>query len=303
MTITAGQQSLSPAAETEIPDESLFSQFFRLLVASRVAVAGLVVLALLLAVAVAGPTVTRRDPLALNPRAILALPSAEHWMGTDRFGRDIFTRVVHATRLDLAIAAAISLVAFLVGTLIGAASGFFGRRVDQIVMRVVDALMAFPSFVLALAITAMLGNSIPNVMIAVATAFCPHFIRLTRGEMLRLRSSLYADAARCVGNPSWRIMLVHLLPNCLGPAIVQAILTLSWAILTVSGLSFIGIGIQPPTAEWGVLMAQGAEHIISGEWWTFVFPGLAIVLAVFAFNVVGDRVRELLTPGMLNQVA
>lgn len=287
---------------THTQEVGLFRQLGRLFIADRTAVAGLVVLLLLLAVALAAPLLLRYDPLALDSSAILAAPSPDHWMGTDRYGRDIFARVVHASRLDLAMAAVIALTAFSVGTMIGATAGYFGGRVDQAIMRAVDALLAFPSFILALAISAMLGNSIPNVTAAVAVAFCPHFIRLTRGEMLRQRVSLYADAARTVGNPPWRVMLVHLLPNCLGPSIVQAILTLSWGILTVSSLSFIGVGVQPPTPEWGVLLAQGSEHIISGEWWTFGFPGLVIVLAAFGFNVVGDRLRELLSPGMLAQV-
>jgi peptide/nickel transport system permease protein len=290
-----------PSAFEEIADEGLLEHRIRLFLQAPLAVTGLVILLVLVCLAAVGASVTRYDPLALDPKAILAPPTAEHWMGTDRFGRDVFSRVIDATRLDLGMAAAISLGAFFVGTLVGAIAGFMGGRMDQVIMRIVDALLAFPSFVLALAASAMLGNSVPNVALAVAAAFCPHFIRLTRGEMLRQRSALYADAARCVGSGPWRIMLVHLLPNSLGPSIVQGILTLSWGILTVSGLSFIGVGIRPPTAEWGVLMAQGAEHIVSGEWWTFVFPGLAIVLAVFGFNVVGDRLREVLTPSTLLQ--
>lgn len=303
MTVLVDRELTVPIPEDVSVEEGLFRQYARLFLASPMAVAGLLVLGLLVAIAIVGPALTRYDPLALDPAAILAPPSAEHPMGTDRYGRDVFARVVHATRLDLMMAVAISLAAFAVGTVIGAASGFLGGRADQIIMRAVDALLAFPSFVLALAISAMLGNSIPNVMLAVAVAFCPHFIRLTRGEMLRLRSSIFADAARCTGNPAWRIMLVHLLPNCLGPSVVMGILTLSWGVLTVSGLSFVGVGIQPPTAEWGVMVAQGAEHIISGEWWVVGFPGLVIVVAVFAFNTVGDRLRELLTPSMLTQVA
>jgi peptide/nickel transport system permease protein len=190
---------------------------------------------------------------------------------------------------------------FLIGTLIGAIAGFFGRYIDLILMRIVDALLAFPAFLLALAITVMLGNSVVNVGIAVAIAFSPIFIRLTRGEMLKLKTSLYADAARSVGNPQWRIMLIHLLPHALTPAIVQSILTLSWSILTVSALSFIGVGIRPPTPEWGVLAAEGIDHMVSGEWWVFTFPGLVTVFAVYAFNSVGDRIRELMMPGKLLQ--
>jgi len=194
------------------------------------------------------------------------------------------------------MALAISLISFLVGSLSGALAGYAGGWVDQIVMRVVDIVMSFPSFILAMGITAMLGHSVPNLIAAVSIAYLPYFIRLTRGEMLKTRDSIYADAARCAGNPGWRIMLVHLLPNCILPPIVQAILCIGWAILDVGGLSFIGLGIQPPTAEWGVMVADGIRDIIAGQWWTSVFPGLMIVFTVLGFIVVGERGKDILSP-------
>jgi peptide/nickel transport system permease protein len=156
--------------------------------------------------------------------------------------------------------------------------------------------MAFPAFVLAMGITAAMGNSTANVALAISITQIPAYMRLIRGEMLRVREMEYADAARTVGNPAWRIVLIHLLPNCLPPLIVQATLAMGFALLTMASLSFIGLGIQPPQSEWGVMTAEGASQIVTGEWWLFLFPGLAIMITVLAFNLVGDGLRDFLDP-------
>jgi len=158
--------------------------------------------------------------------------------------------------------------------------------------------MAFPAFVLAMGITAAMGNSTGNVALAISITQIPAYLRLIRGEMLRVREMEYADAARTVGNPAWRIVLIHLLPNCLPPLIVQATLAMGFALLTMASLSFIGLGIQPPQSEWGVMTAEGASQIVTGEWWLFLFPGLAIMITVLAFNLVGDGLRDFLDPRM-----
>ena len=204
----------------------------------------------------------------------------------------MFTRVVYSTRLDLAIAASVALGAFAIGSLIGSMAGYYGRRVDDATMRIADVLLAFPAFILAMAITGILGDTVIYVIIAISIAYVPYFIRLTRGEMLTVRTQQYADAAISVGNPGWRIMLIHLLPNSLTPSVVQMALVFSWAILDTAGLAFLGLGITPPTAEWGVMVSEGAQRIITGEWWVWLFPGLAIVGAAFAFNLVGDGLRR-----------
>ena len=245
-------------------------------------------------VALFGPALTPYGPTKTNPRASLEPPSAKFLFGTDKFGRDVLTRVVHATRLDLAIAASVGLSAFAIGSLIGGLAGYYGGLLDDVVMRVVDVMFAFPAFILAMAITGMLGDTVQNVVIAIATAYVPYFVRLTRGEMLRVRTYQYAEAALSVGNPGWRVMRVHLLPNALTPAFIQLTLVLGWAILDAAGLAFLGLGITPPTAEWGVMVAEGAQRIITGEWWTWLFPGLAIVIIAFGFSIVGDGLRDLL---------
>jgi len=245
-------------------------------------------------VAAIGPELAPYEPNATHPQATLHEPTPEFRFGTDKFGRDIFSRVLYATRLDLSIAFSVALSAFLVGSVVGALSGYFGGLVDDVVMRLVDVLLAFPAFILAMALTGILGDTIPNVILAISVAYVPYFIRLTRGEMLRVRTLQYADAAVGVGNPRWRVVLVHLLPNSLTPAFIQVTLVLGWAILDAAGLAFLGLGITPPTAEWGVMVAEGAQRIITGEWWTWLFPGLAIVIIAFAFSIVGDGLRDLL---------
>jgi peptide/nickel transport system permease protein len=254
---------------------------------------GLLIVSLYLIVAIIGPELTPYEPNQTDPRATLQPPSPEHPFGTDKFGRDVLTRVVHATRLDLAIAASVAIGAFVIGSLVGGMAGYYGGSMDDVVMRGVDVIFAFPAFILAMAITGVLGDKVQYVIIAIGVAYIPYFIRLTRGEMLSVRTHQYADAAISVGNPGWRVMFVHLLPNSLSPALVQMTLVFAWAILDTAGLAFLGLGITPPTAEWGVLVSEGAQRIITGEWWVWLFPGLAIVLAAFAFSLVGDGLRDI----------
>jgi peptide/nickel transport system permease protein len=255
---------------------------------------GLLVIAFYLVVAIAGPHFAPYSPVKTNPGVTLNPPSADYIFGTDKFGRDILTRVVYATQLDLSIAFSVALSAFVIGSLIGGVSGYYGGLVDDLVMRGVDILLAFPSFILAMALTAVLGNTVQNVIIAIATAYVPYFVRLTRGEMLAVRTRQFADAAVSVGNPRWRVILIHLLPNALTPSVIQMTLVLGWAILDAAGLAFLGLGILPPTAEWGVMVSEGAQRIITGEWWVWLYPGAAIVLAAFAFSLVGDGLRDLM---------
>ncbi|WP_213254628.1 MULTISPECIES: ABC transporter permease [unclassified Bradyrhizobium] len=263
-----------------------------------VSFAALCVIVLIAAAAILAPIVAPYAPDATDPAASLQPPSWQHPLGTDEFGRDQLSRIIFAARVDLLVAFAATLIAVTIGGLLGAVVGYSRGWADTLAMRVVDALMAFPAFVLAMGITAGLGNSITNVAIAISITQIPAYLRLTRGEMLRLREMEYADAARTLGNPTWRIVLIHLLPNCLPPLIVQATLSTGFALLTMASLSFIGLGIQPPQSEWGVMTAEGASQIVTGEWWLFLFPGLAIMVSVLAFNLIGDGLRDLLDPRM-----
>jgi peptide/nickel transport system permease protein len=261
------------------------------------AIVGFTILAVIVLMALIGPSLVEFDPVKPNPAVISQGPSSDHWFGTDNFGRDVFSRVVHAARLDLRIAISITLLAFFVGSLIGGIIGFYGGWLEAIGMRIVDVLQAFPGFVLALGITAMLGNSTQNVVFAVAIAYTPYFIKIVRSEMLSMREAEFASAAKCVGDRPLRVMLYHLLPNALPPALVQATLTLGWGILDAAGLSFLGVGIRPPTPEWGVLVGDGAQYVNSGQWWMSVFPGIAILLTVLSFNLAGDWIRDKITHG------
>ncbi|OYU92226.1 MAG: peptide ABC transporter permease [Bradyrhizobiaceae bacterium PARB1] len=243
-----------------------------------------------------GPYVVPRDPLASNTVQALKPPSATNWFGTDQLGRDIFSRVVVATRLDLFIAVASVALVFAMGGLAGIASGYFGGWTDRIVGRIADTIMAFPLFVLAMGIVAALGNTVQNIIIATAIVNFPLYARVARAEANVRREAGFVQAARLSGNSEMRILLVHILPNIMPIMIVQMSLTMGYAILNAAGLSFIGLGVRPPTPEWGIMVAEGASFMVSGEWWIALFPGLALMIAVFCFNLLGDGLRDIVDP-------
>jgi peptide/nickel transport system permease protein len=255
-----------------------------------------VMFALFLLCAAIGPAIVPYDPLASNTAQALVPPSAAHWFGTDQLGRDIFSRVVVATRLDLGIAFASVALAFGIGTLLGLAAGYCGGWVDRVVGRSVDTIMAFPLFVLAMGIVAALGNSVENIVYATAIINLPIYARLARAEANIRRDAGFVEAARLCGNGEARIVLTQLLPNILPLMTVQVSLTLGYAILNAAGLSFIGLGVRPPTPEWGIMVAEGASFIVSGEWWVALFPGLVLMAAVFCFNLMGDGLRDIVDP-------
>lgn len=255
---------------------------------------------LILFAALFGPLVVPYDPLASNTDAALKPPSAAHWFGTDQLGRDIFSRVVAATRLDFTIAVASVALVFLLGGLAGVAAGFFGGWVDTLVGRVADTIMAFPLFVLAMGIVAALGNSVTNIVIATAIINFPLYARVARAEANIRREAGFVQAARLSGNSEWRLLLTQIVPNIMPIMAVQMSLTMGYAILNAAGLSFIGLGVRPPTPEWGIMVAEGASFIVSGEWWIAFFPGLALMTAVFCFNLLGDGVRDLVDPQRRN---
>lgn len=252
--------------------------------------AGLVLLALV------GPLLVPYDPLATNASSALQPPSAAHWFGTDALGRDILSRCVVAARLDLGLAVAAVALSFALGATLGAAAGFFGGWPDRIVSRVADTIMAFPLFVLAMGIVAALGNTLANIVIATAIINLPFYIRVARAEANVRREAGFVESARLAGNGEWGVLMRHVFPNLLPPIAVQVSLNMGWAILNAAGLSFIGLGVRPPTPEWGIMVAEGAQYIVSGEWWVAFFPGAVLMTAVFAFNLLGDALRDLLDP-------
>jgi peptide/nickel transport system permease protein len=246
--------------------------------------------------AVFGPWVAPYDPLASNTDIALQPPSLAHVFGTDQLGRDIFSRIVVATRLDFGIAISAVALSFLIGAALGSAAGYYGGWTDRIVGRLADTIMAFPLFVLAMGIVAALGNTVFNIVLATAIINLPFYIRVSRAEVNVRRNAGFVEAARLSGNSDWRILAVHLFPNILPPMMVQISLNMGWAILNAAGLSFIGLGVRPPTPEWGIMVAEGATYIISGEWWVALFPGAVLMLAVFCFNLLGDGLRDIIDP-------
>jgi peptide/nickel transport system permease protein len=255
-----------------------------------------VLFSLLVLCAILGPSLAPYDPLASDTARALTGPSAAHWFGTDQLGRDILSRIVVATRLDLGIAVTAVALAFGIGTVAGLSAGYFGGWTDRIIGRVVDTIMAFPLFVLAMGIVAALGNTVANIIYATAIINLPIYARLARTEANVRREAGFIEAARLCGNSEARSLLGQLLPNIMPLMMVQVSLTLGYAILNAAGLSFIGLGVRPPTAEWGIMVAEGASFIVSGEWWIALFPGLFLMAAVFCFNLMGDGLRDIVDP-------
>ena len=251
---------------------------------------------LLLVLAAIGPQLAPYDPVLTDTSVSLQGPSAAHWFGTDQVGRDIFSRALAATQIDLLTALLAVCTSLFIGTLLGAIAGWMGGWADALVSRVLDTIMAFPLFVLAVGIAAALGNSVFSVVLATAVVNLPFYARQVRTEVNRRRGAGYVEAAQLAGIGPVTIVARHIMPNLLPPLMVQSSLNMGWAILNAAGLSFIGLGIRPPQPEWGIMVADGASYIISGEWWVFAFPGLALMLAVSGFSLLGDALRDHFDP-------
>ena len=255
-----------------------------------------VMFGLIILSAVFGPALVPYDPLETNAVKVLQPPSWGHWFGTDNVGRDVFSRVIVATRLDLSISVAAVALSFVIGSVLGSIAGYWGGWLDSVFNRFLDTIMAFPLFVLAMGIVAALGNTIENIIYATAIINVPFYARLVRAEVNIRRDAGFVRAAKLVGNSDIRVLAMHIFPNALPPMMVQVSLNLGWAILNAAGLSFIGLGVRPPTPEWGIMVAEGANFIVSGEWWMAVFPGLWLMIAVFTFNLLGDGLRDIVDP-------
>src|SRR5512135_1739913 len=262
---------------------------------SPLSVAGLILIAILILVAVSAPLIAPADPLKQVLSTRLKPPSAAHWLGTDQLGRDVLSRMMYGARISLLIGLVVVGLASSVGTLVGLVAGYAGGWLDEGLMRVTDVFFAFPALILAMAISGALGPSLTNAMIAIAIVSWPVYARLVRAQVLTLREREYVEAARGLGASARRIVWQHILPNTLAPLLVQASFDMGGAILSAAGLSFIGFGTQPPTAEWGVMISEGRNYIVTQPWLS-LFPGLAILLTVTAFNLIGDGLRDALDP-------
>jgi peptide/nickel transport system permease protein len=285
-------------ADSPIAADKAFASFRRRLLQNKLSFLAFCAVVFIVAIAVLAPWIGPFDPNEPDANAVLQEPSWTHMLGTDEYGRDELSRIIMASRVDLIVPFGSTFLALLIGSLIGAMSGFRGGWLDQIVMRIVDAVMAFPAFVLAMGLTAAIGSSIANLILVIAVTQVPVYLRQLRAEMLREREMEYAQAAQTIGNPTWRIVFIHLFPNCFPPLIVQATLAMGYALLTLAALSYIGLGIQPPDSEWGEMTFEGASLMVTGQWWLSLFPGAAIVMTVLLFNVMGDGLRDFLDPRM-----
>jgi peptide/nickel transport system permease protein len=260
------------------------------------AAVGLALLALQIVLILFAPLLSPYSPTEADPMVSLMPPSAAHWFGTDINGMDVLSRVIHATRINLLISVSSVALAFVVGVPLGLLIGYYRGFLSNLAMRLFDFIQAFPIFVLGMALVSVMGQEIWNVAIVLAVLFIPIFARLIRAEVLSLRERPFVAAARCSGARDVDIMFRHLLPNALMPAMVQVSISIGMAILLTAGLSFIGAGVRMPVPEWGLMVSSGAQQMILGVWWVSLFPGLAIVVAVLCFALLGDVVRDLLDP-------
>jgi peptide/nickel transport system permease protein len=258
----------------------------------RMVMAGLAITTSWLLIAVFGPWLSPYNPVQGDPSLVAVPPSISHPFGMDKYGRDVLSRVVAGCRYDLFISVVAVGLAVIAGTIIGSASGFIGGGFDNFLMRIIDMILAFPSFVLALVFVAVLGPTLSVLVVALSLRFIPMYARLVRGEILSEKLKDYAIAARAIGCSDSRLVFRHLLPNSLGPVVTQSTMNLSWAILNAAGLSFLGLGVQPPTPEWGVMISEGSPYIVSGQWWMSFFPGAALILMTAGFTLIGDGINS-----------
>ncbi|HEW91311.1 MAG TPA: ABC transporter permease [Thermotogaceae bacterium] len=262
---------------------------------SKLTMIGSFVVLFFIIIAIFAPYIAPYDPIAQDLSQRLQPPSSKHLFGTDQFGRDIFSRVIYGSRIAIWIIILVSIISGGIGTLIGVFAGYFGGIVDEVLMRITDMFLAFPSLVLAMAFAAAMGPSLTNTIIAISLVYWTVYARLARAEALRIKNTEYIEAERAMGASNFRIIFLHVLPMCISPVLVQLTLRMGTIILTAAGLGFLGLGAQPPTPEWGAMVSDGRNYLVD-QWWISTFPGIAIAIVVLGFNLLGDGIRDMLDP-------
>ena len=292
--MTDGFQPSAGAAEADMPGRRP-KGLLRRLIANPLSAIGLMLACAAILIAIFAPWIAPHNPVSMDLANRLGPPNAQHWFGTDDNGRDILSRIVFGARYSLLTALGILILSSVLGTIIGLVAGLLGGWVDEVLMRLTDMFLAFPALVLAMGLAAALGASLFNAMIATVIVWWPWYARIVRGQTLQLKHAAFVEAAILAGASKWRIAFHHILRNCLTPLIVQISLDIGYAVLTLASLSFIGLGAQPPTPEWGSMVSVGRDYFLD-QWWMVTFPGLAIFVSVMAFNLLGDGLQEVLSP-------
>jgi peptide/nickel transport system permease protein len=295
MTAAPSPTELDAAAGLQPPARTFAADVWRRFRRAPGALAGAAVVALIVLAAVLAPVIAGSDPLAQNLAQGAQPPGAAHWMGTDKLGRDVFARIVHGARISMTIGFVAVGLAITAGTLIGLIAGYAGKRADTVLMGAMDVMLAFPSIILAIGITTILGPSITNLMLAVGIVYVPQYARLARSSVLAVKEHEYVEAARALGAGAPAILARHILPNILAPLLVQATLGIATAELEAAGLSYLGLGARPPAPEWGAMLNDARDYWLSAPW-ALIFPGLSITVLVLGFNLLGDGLRDALDP-------
>lgn len=292
---------MSRKKQAEYKKRSQLSIIWNRLRKNKLAMLGLAILVVMVALAVCADWIADYDTnvTGMNMAERLQTPSAKHWFGTDSYGRDVFARIIHGSRLSLSLSIFAMMAAVAIGSIIGAIAGYYGGRVDDVLMRLMDILLAIPPMLMSISIVAALGHSMVNLMIALSLAYIPVFARVIRSSILTVKGQEFIEAAKACGTSNARIILRHIIPNAIGPIIVQATLAMGSTILIISSLSFMGMGIQPPQPEWGTMLYEGRDLIRTSPY-LVIFPGIAIALAVLSLNLLGDGLRDALDPRMKN---
>ena len=282
--------------KNKVNSASTFRQniILRRVLSNKLAVTGCILLSVILFLAICAPLLATQPPLQMQVSDRLKAPSVQHWFGTDEFGRDVYSRVVYGSRISMAVGFFVVVISSVFGLVLGLYSAYY-RHLDNLIMRINDGLMAFPAILLAIAIMAALGPKIENVIISISVVYIPTVARTVRSAAIVVREQTYIEAIRALGGRSWRIIWLHIAPNCLSPLIIQATFIFAYAVIIEASLSFLGAGTPPPQPSWGNILSDG-RTVMRQAWWIMVFPGITIVMTVLGLNLIGDGLRDLLDP-------